>query len=350
MDLLSTLRELQALCDLKGLKFKGKTKDALRTLLNSAVEVVDDSLDIDDDIIDIENKKLKDLKLICERRGLSKIGSRVELVRRIQSSTEKRVFQYFNGGREEESKEKQEKLVQMMLPDGSTINLFDNEKEGDRLIILGSNRGLKTVAKSKILLTDGTFNSAPSTTSQSFYQFFVIHAEFMETGEIFPCLFCLMEHRTKENYEELYNKVKELIKERGWGFSIMSSDLNSKVTMYMDMELANRQAVASCLGNPLICVCNFHLTGVTNKTIVDMGLKRLVLKSPIFNYHCRMINSLATVPERFVTRAYDKLHKYLDDNLSDALQVLEYWGKHLVKGYIVLETQNHVLPKWKVSK
>ena len=80
MDLPSTLRELQALCDLKGLKFKGKTKDALRTLLNSAVEVVDDSVDIDDDIIDIENKKLKDLKLICERRGLSKIGCKVELV------------------------------------------------------------------------------------------------------------------------------------------------------------------------------------------------------------------------------------------------------------------------------
>ena len=118
----------------------------------------------------------------------------------------------------------------------------------------------------------------------------------------------------------------------------------------MELVLANRQAAASCLDDPLICVCNFHLTGVTNKTIVDMGLKRLVFKSPIFNHHCRMINSLATVPERFVTRAYDKLHKYLDDNLSDALQVLEYWGKHLVKGYIVLETQNHVLPKWKISE
>ena len=60
------------------------------TLLNSAVEVVDDSVDIDVDIIDIENKKLKDLKFICERRGLSKIGGKVELVRRIKSSTEKR--------------------------------------------------------------------------------------------------------------------------------------------------------------------------------------------------------------------------------------------------------------------
>ena len=119
---------------------------------------------------------------------------------------------------------------------------------------------MKTVAKSKILLTDGTFNSAPSTTVQSFYQTFVIHAEFMETGEIFPCLFCLMEHRTKENYAELYNRVNELIKESGWGFRIMSSDLDSKGTMYMDMELANKQDVASYFGDPLICVCHFHLT------------------------------------------------------------------------------------------
>ena len=105
------------------------------------------------------------------------------------------------------------KLPRLLLPDGSTFNLFDNEKEGDRLIILGSRRGLKTVAKSKFLLTDGTFDSSPSTSVESFYQIFVIHAEFMETGEIFPCIFCLMEHRTKENYEELYSKIKDLIRE-----------------------------------------------------------------------------------------------------------------------------------------
>ena len=43
-------------------------------------------------------------------------------------------------------------------------------------------------------------------------------------------------------------------------------------------------------------------------------------------------------------------HLYFDDNLSDPLPVLEYWGKHLVKGYIVVETQNHVLPKWTIDE
>ena len=95
------------------------------------------------------------------------------------------------------------KLPRLELPDGSLFNLYDNEKEDDRLMILGSRRGLKVVSRAKVLLTDGTFKSAPSTVRESWYQVFVIHAEFMETGEIFPCIFCLMQHRTKENYDEI---------------------------------------------------------------------------------------------------------------------------------------------------
>ena len=100
------------------------------------------------------------------------------------------------------------KLPILELPDGSTFNLYENQKKDDRLIILGSKRGLKTVSKSRILLIDGIFDSAPSTSMESFYQTFVIHAEFMDTGEIFPCLFCVMEYRTQRNYEELYTKLK----------------------------------------------------------------------------------------------------------------------------------------------
>ena len=109
------------------------------------------------------------------------------------------------------------KVPDLELPDGSLFNLFDN----DRLIILGSKRGLKVVSRSKILLTDGTFKSTPTTVKEKFYQLFVIHAEFMDTGEVFPCLFCLMEHRKTENYEELYREVRRMINERAWSFRIM---------------------------------------------------------------------------------------------------------------------------------
>ena len=237
------------------------------------------------------------------------------------------------------------KLPNLELPDGSLFNLYDNEKAGDRIMILGARRGLKVVSRSKILLTDGTFKSAPTTMKEKWYQIFVIHAEFMETGEIYPCIFCLMQHRKKENYDEVYREVKRLIGENGWPFQILSGG-----KMYMDMEPANKSSVKECLNDPAVCVCYFHLSGITNKTVVDLGLKKLVFSSPIFNHHCRMINALATVPLRFVVRACDKLSSYLKSLNSAALPVLDYWEKNLVKGYMVAETRRTVLPKWKIEE
>ena len=164
------------------------------------------------------------------------------------------------------------------LPDGSLFNLYDNKKPGDRLIILGSKRGLKVVSRSKLLLTDGTFKSAPTAVKEKWYQVFVIHAEFMNTGEIYPCLFCLMQHRTKNNYDELYKEVRKIISEKDWAFEVMKPGGK----MFMDMEVANKLSVKECLNNPDICVCYFHLSGITNKTVLDLGLRKLVFSSPTF--------------------------------------------------------------------
>ena len=48
-----------------------------------------------------------------------------------------------------------------------------------------------------------------------------------------------MEHRKKENYDELYNTIRKLISEKGWPFRIMSEGGK----MYMDMEAANKGSV-----------------------------------------------------------------------------------------------------------
>ena len=65
---------------------------------------------------------------------------------------------------------------------------------------------------------------------------------------------------------------RKMMKESNWEFRIM----HEGGKMFMDMELANKNAVNECLNNPDVCVCYFHLCGVTNKTIVDIGLKKLV--------------------------------------------------------------------------
>ena len=186
----------------------------------------------------------------------------------------------------------------------------------------------------------------PNYSKREILPFFLAHAEFMDTGEIFPCLFCLMEHRQKDNYDELYKEVRKLINNKGWPFRIM----HEGGKMFMDMELANKNSVKECLNDPSVCVCYFHLCGVTNKTIVDLGLKTLVFRSPIFNHHCRMINALATVPARFVDKATEKLVQHFTTIQSEALPILEYWEKNFIRGYVVAETRRKVLPKWRIDE
>ena len=118
----------------------------------------------------------------------------------------------------------------------------------------------------------------------------------METGEIYPRLFCLMQHRRKENYIKLY----QLIADKGWDFEIMKP--GGKI--YMDMEAANKCGCQECLNKPDVCVYYFHLCGITNKSSVDIGLRKLVFCSPSFTHHCRMINALATVPLKYVEKTF----------------------------------------------
>jgi hypothetical protein len=97
----------------------------------------------------------------------------------------------------------------------------------------------------------------------------------METGEIFPCLFCLMQHRKKSNYDELYKEVANMIdKESG-----LSESCTLEGKCLWIWSLPTRILSKECLNDPLVCVCYFHLCGVTNKTVVDIGLKKLVFSS-----------------------------------------------------------------------
>ena len=63
-----------------------------------------------------------------------------------------------------------------------------------------------------------------------------------------------------------------------------------------------------------------------------------------------MINALATVPVKFVMRAFDKLYAHFEAIGSKALPVIDYWEKKLVKGYLVEETRRMVLPNWKIEE
>ena len=71
------------MCEERSLKFKGKTKAQLKELLSIEVVVVNDDA-IHEDLTTLTVKALKEK---CSERGLSKYGTKTELIKRLESKT-----------------------------------------------------------------------------------------------------------------------------------------------------------------------------------------------------------------------------------------------------------------------
>ena len=70
--------ELQNLCEENDIRFKGKTKAQLRELLGEKnIQAGKD---------DLEHKSVKELKEMCERKGISKTGNKEEIRKRLKSA------------------------------------------------------------------------------------------------------------------------------------------------------------------------------------------------------------------------------------------------------------------------
>ena len=78
MSLPNTRKELQNLCEENDIRFKGKTKAQLRELLGEKnIQAGKD---------DLEHKSVKELKEMCERKGISKTGNKEEIRKRLKSA------------------------------------------------------------------------------------------------------------------------------------------------------------------------------------------------------------------------------------------------------------------------
>ena len=80
MSLPGTLRELQELCKQKNLKYKGKTKSQLKEILEDKSDETENEVEVD-----VQKKSVKELKDMCVRKGLSKVGNKDELRKRLES-------------------------------------------------------------------------------------------------------------------------------------------------------------------------------------------------------------------------------------------------------------------------
>ena len=74
MSLLGTLRELQELCKQKNLKYKGKTKSQLKEILEDKSNETENEVEVD-----LQKKSIMELKDMCDRKGLPKVGNKYEL-------------------------------------------------------------------------------------------------------------------------------------------------------------------------------------------------------------------------------------------------------------------------------
>ena len=75
---MASLRELQDKCATKGLKYKGKTKAQLMDALK-----LTDSVETNDVLHSM--KTVKELREICSQKGLYKVTTKAELVKRLES-------------------------------------------------------------------------------------------------------------------------------------------------------------------------------------------------------------------------------------------------------------------------
>ena len=80
MSLPGTLEELQELCKHKNLKYKGKTKSQLKEILEDKSDETENEVEVD-----VQKKSVKELKDMCVRKGLSKVGNKDELRKRLES-------------------------------------------------------------------------------------------------------------------------------------------------------------------------------------------------------------------------------------------------------------------------
>ena len=77
---MSSLKELQALCEASSIKFKGKTKAQLMEALK-VNDVAGDATEKNND----KGKSVKELRDLCAKVGMSRLGTKQELLKRLES-------------------------------------------------------------------------------------------------------------------------------------------------------------------------------------------------------------------------------------------------------------------------
>lgn len=181
--------------------------------------------------------------------------------------------------------------------------LADSEDGNDRIIIFGRQQGLAILQESSHWFMDGTFKIAPLL----FQQIYIIMAE--KYDGVHPVLYSLLPNKRRETYYKLFRMVKQL-----------ASDANPE-SVSCDFELAAIQAIKDVFTSVHIHGCFFHLSQNMQRHLSNIGLRQAYNNDTDFALQCRMIISLAFVPQLHLETALTSLR----EELTAALQPMLEW-------------------------
>ena len=145
----------------------------------------------------------------------------------------------------------------------------DDDWEGERVIVFGTNENLKYLFRSNIWFLDGTFKVSPNI----FFQLFSILGTMTQNTNRtkkqtvgVPLIHALLENKQMCSYK----KVLEVAIS-----AAQSIDIDTVIpdTIMTDFEMSIIQAVNEVLGHEKVQACFFHLCQNVHKHVVREGLK-----------------------------------------------------------------------------
>ena len=202
-------------------------------------------------------------------------------------------------------------------PDNYTFLIHDSGPESaNRILVFGSEKGLRHLCRSNTWFMDGTHCTAPGI----FNQIYVIRAPLGESAV--TCVYALLPGKSQEVYETMFSAIQDKCEELGFG-----ADPLHIVT---DFEQAVIRVVRATFGEHVSHRgCFYHLTQSTWRKVQELGMVELYKSNDDVKLICGMIDGLAFLPVGNVSDGMD----YLRNNTPDECErLLDYFDKTYVSG------------------
>ena len=204
---------------------------------------------------------------------------------------------------------------------------FDNEDTaGHRILIYATYANLIHLSHTQLIVCDGTFFACPAPYTQIYTLMGYIR------GKCYPLVYVLMETRTKESYQMLFNALKT---------HINAVDINFVV----DFEDAPISVISLLFPNSKITGCFFHFSQCIWRWIQRNGGKTLYETNKEVNFCMRLVMALAFVPNNKMKSEYEKLLNYfLNTNANTLVVELCLWfDNNFIKNSVYAFERNETI-------